>query len=203
MHFHATERVALFIDGANLYATSKALEFEIDFKRLISFFQRTSRLVRANYYSAVPNETEHAPVRPLIDWLEYNGFTLITKPAKEFTDANGRRKYKGNMDVELAVDAMQMAKAVDHLVIFSGDGDFCALVRALQDIGKRTSVVSTMMTQPPMIADELRRQADCFIELATMGQDWGRLVEPKDLNSGAEKRRAVGKIGARQSRLSS
>jgi hypothetical protein len=72
------------------------------------------------------------PIRPLVDWLNYNGFAIVTKPAKEFTDSAGRRKVKGNMDIELAVNAMEMAPHVDHIVLFSGDGDFKPLVEALQ-----------------------------------------------------------------------
>ena len=168
MHFYPTERVALFIDGANLYATAKSLGFDIDYKRLLGVFRSKSQLVRALYYTALAEEQEYSSIRPLIDWLDYNGFTMVTKPTKEFTDATGRRKVKGNMDIELAVDAMRLADSLDHIVIFSGDGDFRSLVAALQQKGKRVSVVSTLQTQPPMIADELRRQADQFVEIADL-----------------------------------
>ena len=168
MHFHSSERIALFIDGANLYATAKSLGFDIDYKRLLGFFRQKGHLVRALYYTALAEEQEYSSIRPLIDWLDYNGFTMVTKPTKEFTDATGRRKVKGNMDIELAVDAMRLSDALDHIVIFSGDGDFRSLVSALQQKGKRVSVVSTLQTQPPMVADELRRQADQFIDLADL-----------------------------------
>jgi uncharacterized LabA/DUF88 family protein len=97
--------------------------------------------------------------------LDYNGYTMVTKPTKEFTDASGRRKIKGNMDIELAIDVMEMAEHLDHIVLFSGDGDFRRLVEAVQRRGTRVTVVSTVRSQPPMVADELRRQADTFIEL--------------------------------------
>ncbi len=168
MHFHSSERIALFIDGANLYATAKSLGFDIDYKRLLGFFRQKGHLVRALYYTALAEEQEYSSIRPLIDWLDYNGFTMVTKPTKEFTDATGRRKIKGNMDIELAVDAMRLAELLDHIVIFSGDGDFRSLVSALQQKGKRVSVVSTLQTQPPMVADELRRQADQFVDLADL-----------------------------------
>ena len=168
MHFHSSERIALFIDGANLYATAKSLGFDIDYKRLLGFFRQKGHLVRALYYTALAEEQQYSSIRPLIDWLDYNGFTMVTKPTKEFTDATGRRKVKGNMDIELAVDAMRLADSLDHIVIFSGDGDFRSLVSALQQKGKRVSVVSTLQTQPPMVADELRRQADQFIDLADL-----------------------------------
>lgn len=174
MHFYQTERVALFIDGANLYATAKALGFDIDYKRLLALFRQKGHLVRALYYTALIEDQEYSSIRPLIDWLDYNGYTMVTKPTKEFTDSSGRRKIKGNMDIELTVDAMRLAESMDHIVIFSGDGDFKSLVAALQMKGKRVSVVSTLQTQPPMVADELRRQADQFIDLADLEQLIGR-----------------------------
>src|SRR5512146_118102 len=165
MHFYPTERVALFIDGANLYATAKSLGFDIDYKRLLALFGTKGQLVRALYYTALAEEQEYSSIRPLIEWLDYNGYTMVTKPTKEFTDASGRRKIKGNMDIELAIDVLEMAEHLDHVVLFSGDGDFRRLVEAVQRKGLRVSVVSTIRSQPPMVADELRRQADCFIEL--------------------------------------
>lgn len=174
MKFHSHERIALFIDGANLYATSRALGFDIDYKRLLGIFESKAQLIRAYYYTALAEEQEYSSIRPLIDWLDYNGFTVVTKPMKEFFDATGRRKVKGNMDIELAVDAMDLAERIDHVVLFSGDGDFRSLVEALQRKGKRVSVVSTITSQPPMIADELRRQADVFIDLAGLSTLIGR-----------------------------
>jgi len=170
MHFYDNERVALFIDGANLYSTAKALGFDVDYKRLLTHFRQKSHLVRALYYTALIEDQEYSSIRPLIDWLDYNGYTMVTKPTKEFTDSLGRRKIKGNMDIELTVDAMRLATSLDHIVLFSGDGDFKSLVAALQQNGKRVSVVSTLQTQPPMVADELRRQSDQFIDLADLEQ---------------------------------
>lgn len=168
MIFYKEERLALFIDGSNLYAAARSLGFDIDYKRLLENFSQRGTLVRAFYYTALVEDQEYSPIRPLVDWLDYNGYTLVTKPTKEFTDSSGRRKIKGNMDIELAVDVMEMSDHVDHLVLFSGDGDFRRLVEAVQRKGKRVSVVSTVRSQPPMLADELRRQADCFIELDTL-----------------------------------
>ncbi|MDE2362225.1 MAG: NYN domain-containing protein [Hyphomicrobiales bacterium] len=175
------ERIALFIDGANLYATAKALNFDIDYKRLLKEFQSKGRLVRAFYYTALVEDQEYSAIRPLIDWLDYNGYSVVTKPTKEFVDSTGRRKVKGNMDIELAVDAMEMAEHLDHIVLFSGDGDFRSLVEAIQRKGVRVSVVSTITTQPPMVADELRRQADEFLDIvhlvAKIGRDPAERVE--------------------------
>ena len=174
MHFYPNERVALFIDGSNLYATAKALGFDIDYKRLLAFFGERARLIRAIYYTALMDDADYSPIRPLIDWLDYNGFMIVTKPAKEFTDPAGRRKIKGNMDIELAVDMMKLADNLDHIVLFSGDGDFRSLIEAVQLKGCRVSVVSTLTSRPPMIADDLRRQADQFIDLAHMREEFGR-----------------------------
>ncbi len=174
MHFYPNERLALFIDGANLYATAKALGFDIDYKRLLALFRTKGQLVRALYYTALAEDQEYSSIRPLVDWLDYNGYTMVTKPLKEFTDSTGRRKIKGNMDIELAIDMMEMADKLDHIVLFSGDGDFTTLVEALQRRGRKVSVVSTMSTQPPMIADDLRRQADAFIDLVDLLPEIGR-----------------------------
>ena len=174
MHFYPNERFALFIDGANLYAAARALNFDIDYKRLLTLFQGKGHLVRALYYTALVEDQDYSPIRPLIDWLDYNGFKVVTKPAKEFTDSTGRRKIKGNMDIELAIDALELVGHVDHYVIFSGDGDFRPMIEAVQRRGRRASVVSTLQTKPPMVADELRRQADQFIDLADLEAEIGR-----------------------------
>jgi len=188
MNFYPDERLALFIDGANLYATAKSLGFDIDYRRLLGFFRKRSRLIRAIYYTALMEDAEYSPIRPLIDWLDYNGYRVVTKPAKEFTDSLGRRKVKGNMDIELAIDVMQLADSLDHIVLFSGDGDFRSLIQAVQAKGKRTSVISTLTTRPPMVADELRRQTDQFIDLADLREEIGR--EPNERIERARERSA-------------
>jgi uncharacterized LabA/DUF88 family protein len=184
MKFHSQERVALFIDGANLYATARSLGFDIDYKRLLEVFSSRCNLVRSLYYTALMEDQEYSPIRPLVDWLDYNGYTMVTKPTKEFTDATGRRKVKGNMDIELAVDVMEMAEFLDHIVLFSGDGDFRRMVEAVQRRGCRVTVVSTLRSQPPMIADELRRQADSFIDLSDMQSQIARQLPADRARSG-------------------
>ncbi|MET4201874.1 NYN domain-containing protein [Bradyrhizobium sp. LA6.12] len=171
----STNKIALFIDGANLYATAKTLGFDIDYKRLLEEFQSRGKLFRAFYYTAVIEDQEFSSIRPLLDWLDYNGFTVVTKATKEFVDASGRRKIKGNMDIELAVDAMELAEHIDQMVLFSGDGDFRSLVEAVQRRGVRVTVISTIASQPPMIADELRRQADVFTDLVELQPKLGRV----------------------------
>ena len=172
--FDPREKIALFIDGANLYAASKSLGFDIDSRKLLKAFQKRGYLLRAYYYTALIEDQEYSSIRPLIDWLDYNGYKVVTKPAKEFTDSLGRRKIKGNMDIELAIEMLELAPHLDQIYLFSGDGDFRPLVESLQRQGVRVSVVSTNRSQPPMIADDLRRQADYFIDLGTLKAEIGR-----------------------------
>ncbi len=179
MHLYKDERTALFLDGSNLYATAKALGFDIDYKKLLTFFRERTRLVRAIYYTALMDEAEYSPLRPLIDWLDYNGYMVVTKPVKEFTDSMGRRKIKGNMDIELAVDMMRLAPRLDHIILFSGDGDFRSLVEAVQLEGCRVTIISSVATKPSMIADDLRRQADTFVDLDELKEFIGRPPRPR------------------------
>ena len=186
----SSNNIALFIDGANLYATAKALGFDLDYRRLLKEFQNRGSPLRAFYYTAVIEDQEYSSIRPLIDWLDYNGYTVVTKATKEFVDQTGRRKVKGNMDIELAVDAMELAPHIDQMVLFSGDGDFRSLVEAVQRRGVRVVVVSTISTQPPMVADELRRQADQFVDIVELQSKIGRdpnerpQREPRDMRGG-------------------
>jgi len=167
-------RSALFIDGPNLFATAKALGFDVDYKRLLNEFQGQATLLRAFYFTTIIDDQEYSSLRPLLDWLDYNGYTVVTKMAKEFLDGNGRRKIKGNMGVELAIHALQLVEHVDQIVLFSGDADFRPLVEALQRRGVRVTVISTISTEQPMIASELRRQADVFTDLAELRSKLGR-----------------------------
>jgi len=182
--FYQEERIAMFIDGANLYAAARSLGFDIDYKRLLELFASKGRLIRAFYYTALMEDQEYSPIRPLVDWLDYNGYTMVTKPTKEYTDASGRRKVKGNMDIELAIDVMGMAERLDHILLFSGDGDFRRLVEAVQRKGVRVTVISTVRSVPPMVADELRRQADNFIELQDLAPHIMRAHSPRHQGQG-------------------
>lgn len=180
MHFDPQDRLGVFIDGAHLYAASRNLGFDVDYKNLLAFFRRQARLVRAAYYTALLENDEYSPLRPLVDWLGYNGYCVVTKPAREFTDAAGRRRVRGNIEVEMAVDVMTLAPRLDHVVLFAGDGDLRRLVEAVQGLGLRVTVFSTIRTQPGMISDDLRRQCDQFIDLAELAPDiTRRQVEPR------------------------
>jgi uncharacterized LabA/DUF88 family protein len=174
MTFYPNDRIALFIDGANLYSASKGLGFDIDYKKLLAEFRTRGVLVRAYYYTALVEDQDYSPIRPLVDWLDYNGFSLVTKSAREYTDSQGRKRWRGDMDIEIACDMLEMAGHVDHVVLFSGDGDFRRLVEAVQRKGVRVTVVSTMKSQPPMASDDLRRQADSFVDLADLSSIIGR-----------------------------
>jgi uncharacterized LabA/DUF88 family protein len=193
--FYPEDKLAMFIDGSNLYAASRALDFDIDYSRLLAWAGKQGRLVRAFYYTALMDDQDYSPIRPLVDWLDYNGYTMVTKPTKEFVDSSGRRKIKGNMDIELAIDVMEMAEKVDHIIIFSGDGDFRRLIEAVQRKGVRVSVVSTIQSSPPMVADELRRQADNFIDLqgliTAIGRDGPSRSETSDPDDFNDDRRRV------------
>ncbi|WP_017930757.1 LabA-like NYN domain-containing protein [Robiginitomaculum antarcticum] len=189
MAFYTDEKIALFIDGANLYSAAKSMDFDIDYKKLLDVFRSRGRLIRAYYYTATIERDDYSALRPLLDWLDYNGYHVVTKPAKEFVDREGRKRTKGNMDMEMAVDMLDIADHIDHIVLFSGDGDFRAIVKAVQAKGCRVTVVSSQKTKPPMLADELRRQADNIIDMADMADMVGRarrahgdlpMVEPDD-----------------------
>ncbi|MFZ4601108.1 MAG: NYN domain-containing protein [Caulobacterales bacterium] len=172
--FRPDERIALFIDGANVHGATRALGVDLDWRRLLEAFKASARFVRASYYTALIDDQDFSPIRPLVDWLDYNGFKVVTKPARDYVDATGRRRWKGNMDVDIAVDIMEAAAHLDHVVLFSGDGDFVSLVEAVQRRGLRVTVLSTIRTSPPMAADELRRVADAFVDLADLAEHVGR-----------------------------
>lgn len=168
------ESVALFIDGANFYSAAKALGIDIDYRKLLAEFKDSGRLIRAYYYTALIEDQDFSPIRPLVDWLDYNGYSLVTKPAKEYVDPNGRRRFKGDMDVDITVDLLQATDFVDHAFLFSGDGDFLPAIEAAQRKGMRVTIVSTIKSNPPMVADEVRRAADNFLDLADLAALVGR-----------------------------
>jgi uncharacterized LabA/DUF88 family protein len=170
MAFYKDERLALFIDGANLYSSARALGLEIDFRKVLEEFRKKGRLLRANYYTTLLENDDYSPIRPLVDWLAYNGFNVLTKPAREYTDREGRRRVRGNMNIEMAVDMLSLADHLDHAVLFSGEGDFRRLIESLKDRGVRVTVISTVKSQPPMVSDELRREADAFVDLQDMAE---------------------------------
>lgn len=174
MAFHPNERIAIFIDGANLYSTMKLLDFDIDYSALLEFFNDKGRVIKANYYTALLEDAEFSPIRPLIDWLDYNGYHVISKNARHQIDRDGRKHIKGNMDIEITVDMLTLAAHIDHMVLFSGDADFAPALKAVQDKGVRVTVISTMKARQPVLGDALRRQANNFLDIADMDRLIGR-----------------------------
>lgn len=170
------DRVAVFIDGPNLYGAARSAAFEIDFKNFNALVEGEGRLVRSYYYTPLADTEEFNAVKPLVDFLGYNGFTVVTKPLKEYVDSDGRRRIKGNMNVEMAVDALSLADSVDQMIFFSGDGELSALIEAVQRKGVRVTVVSSKSGSTPMISDELRRQADNFIDISALADKLRRDV---------------------------
>ena len=173
-------RLAVFVDGPSLYYSARALGFDVDFRRLLSWCNQQGSLLRAHYYTTIFEEREYQNTRPLIDWLDYNGFTVKAKSVSEHDDGEGARRYRRNLSIEIAVDAIEIARHVDALMLFSGDGDLRPAVEAIQRRGVITSVVSTIRSQPPMLADELRRQADRVYDLHDLQKEFGRAIRHSD-----------------------
>ncbi len=192
MQFYPAERIAVLIDGKSLFDTARALDIDIDYRKLLSLFREDGHLIRALYYTTVYDDEDFSALRPLVDWLAYNGFTLVSKPVKAIVDSLGRRRVFGSMDVEMAVDAMRLAPSVDHIVLLTGDGNFRRLVASLQNKGKRVTVISTLRSQPVMVADDLRRQADHFVDLADLADDIRRVAPaPRRDTARAPRKRVV------------
>ena len=167
----STNKIAIFIDGAALYAPSNTVGFEIYLQRLLKAHEKRGTLLRALYYTALIEDQEFSPIRRLTDWLDYNGYTVVSKPAKEFDDGEGRRKFKRNLSMELVVDALELSNYIDHIMLFSGDGDSATLQAAMQ---KKRGVHVTVISPLSMVADELRRQADVFTDLVDLKSEIGR-----------------------------
>ncbi|WP_322896266.1 NYN domain-containing protein [Yoonia sp. 67] len=172
--FYKNDRMALFIDGVSLYGASKLLGFDIDYKLLRQEFSRRGKLVRIMYYTSALESTEYLTIRPLVDWLSYNGFNLVTNYVKDGNDSFGRQVTKGNIEVNMAVDALDLAPRLDHAVLVTGNGHLTPLVASLQRKGVRVTILSTVQGQPTLLSDELRRQADNFVELNELRELIGR-----------------------------
>ncbi|MBN8990108.1 MAG: NYN domain-containing protein [Rhizobiales bacterium] len=158
------QRLALFIDGAYLASAAAALGFETDFKRLLQAFRLQGTMVRAAYYSA-SDDQPRAPLRPLLDWLAYNGYTVFGRKIRSYPGPDGVRKKLPRIELEIVIHAMDLSPRIDHMILFSANGDFRRLVAAVQRRGVRVTVVSTLHAPTLIVADELRRQADAFVEL--------------------------------------
>ena len=169
--FDSRANVMLFFDGANTQMAAKALSFEIDYKKLRDGFAERCNVLRSYYFQATPPDgyENYAYVKPLTDFLSYNNYHLITKPFRQFKDADGVVRGKGNMDIEIAIQMMKSMNKADYLFLFSGDGDFKPLLEECQLNGHaQIVVVSTLHSEPPVVSDELRKQADHYIDWANL-----------------------------------
>jgi len=170
------QRTALFIDGPSFYSTTSRLGWDVDYRRLRAHFETESKLYRAMYFTALPENSDvrgadgdpihHSPVIKLVDWLSYNEYRTITKPMREFRDSEGRIRQKGNLQVEIAVEMMEATQFADHMILFSGDGDLEHVVDAVQRRGVKVTVASTVRLSPLPISGDLRRIVDRFIDLS-------------------------------------
>ena len=154
-------RVAVFIDGQSLYSASRAIGMEVDYAKLLPALApaQQSHLVRAMYYTPVDEDADgYASVVPLTDWLDYNGYCVVTKPG---------RMSSTRMTVDIAIDAIALAPRLDAMILISGDADLAPAVEAVQRHGVSVTVVSTIKVEGA-IADRLRRAADAFVELETL-----------------------------------
>lgn len=167
------ERSAVFIDSVNLHLAARGLGFEVDYQRLLVYCASRSRLVRAHFYAAAPVSQEAPGIRPLTDWLSYNGYMVTLREQREIEDS--ARHVRSLLNMDLALDVYDLAPMIDHAILFSGDGDFVPLVQAIQRRGVRVTVVSTIKTASSMAADDLRRVADRFVELSGLIDELGRL----------------------------
>jgi uncharacterized LabA/DUF88 family protein len=149
------DKVAVFFDMSNLYFAARDLGVRIDYARLLDFLANGRRLHRAYAYMAIsPDESSAIP---FLTWLRRNGFRVVTKPLKRFSDGT----TKGDLDMELAVDLLSQAPYIDIAIIVSGDGDFTYLVDRAQRLGLRVEIAST----PRYTAIELLEIADRYIDL--------------------------------------
>ena len=106
------DKTIVLIDGANMYAATKTLGFDIDFTAFYKGCEQSCNLLRIYYYTALVEDNDRILLKPLVDWLTYNNYTMVTKPAKVITNSDGVRKIKGNMDVEIAVDAIDIVASL-------------------------------------------------------------------------------------------
>lgn len=171
-------RISVLVDGSNVHATLRELDFAIDWGKILGGFA-PEELHSAHYFTAmlpidVPNS-----LKPLVDYLAHNGWHVITKAADTHYKL-GVAKVKGNMDVELACTAMELGKKVTDVILFTGDGDFVFLVEKLQAMGVEVTVVSTCKTQPSMCSGKLRRAANRFIDLFDIQDEVSR--NPLDIH---------------------
>src|SRR5437660_819895 len=143
MFDNSREKVALFVDAGNLAFMQKQLNIRIDFDMFLKFFKtRRTTVVYAGYYTAVKQDRNgNRPLQPLLDFVGDHGYSLVTKPTKSYTQDDGIEIIKGNMDVELTCDVLELTEFVDRVILVTGDGDFSELVRRVIKQGVPVTIV--------------------------------------------------------------
>ena len=160
-------KVAIFIDGSNLWQTCRNLNMKINFKQLREWAAEQNTIWLGYYTGLVSNRDEENPLIKMTDWLSYNGYIVVKKQASTVNsnDSDEERIIKGNIDVDITVDMMLMAENVDTIILFSGDGDFIPVVEAVQR-KYGVYVICVSSTKPVnIVSGELRRKVNQFIEL--------------------------------------
>ncbi len=170
------KRIGIFIDGSNLYMSTKALGFRVDFTKLLNYYKQQGDVAHAFYFTALPPKDVQSPLRKMIDYVDYNGWTVIQKETKSYVNPEGVEKLKGNMDVEIAVHVSETAPFITNLILFSGDGDFRVLLESVQ---RRHGIHCTVVSARSLVADGLRRQANEFVDLASLRDAFVHESEPQ------------------------
>ncbi len=160
------DRVAIFIDGENIHYSAKHLNMRLDYLKLCSKLAGNRRLVRSYFYTAVSNQSEGKI--DFINFLKLNGFSVITREIKSFNDGDhSTRNVRGSLDMEMAIDALEMSNKLDTVILCTGDGDFKPLVTALGRKGVHVEVCALR----EMTSTELIATADVYTDLASLKDD--------------------------------
>jgi uncharacterized LabA/DUF88 family protein len=161
MYSHSPlDRVAIFIDGENIHYSAKHLNMRLDYLKLCRKLAGKRRLVRAYFYTAVSTQSEGKI--DFINFLKLNGFTVVTREVKSFNESDGSsRSIRGALDMEMAMDVMDLCPTLDTVILCTGDGDFCPLVTAVARRGKHVELCALReMTSTDLIA-----AADTYTDL--------------------------------------
>lgn len=161
----------VLIDGANMSFAMNAIGRRFDWKKLRHFFVEADYglCLGLRYYTAIHERADgEQPLRKIVDWLSYNGYLVVSKMTKSYENSDGSTRIKGNMDIEMATDMIRFAPRVDKIHLFTGDADFTYAVKAVQDMGVIVDVYSTMQGANSIIGDDLRRQANNYIDIGDL-----------------------------------
>jgi uncharacterized LabA/DUF88 family protein len=154
-------RVAIFVDGSNLFYAALQLNIEIDYTKLLARLTGGSRLLRSFFYTGVDRNNEKQ--QGFLLWMRRNGYRVIAKDLVQLPDGS----KKANLDVEIAVDMMALVGSYDTAVLVSGDGDLAYAVDAVSYRGVRVEVVSLRS----MTSDSLINVSDRYIDLENVKEE--------------------------------